>query len=273
MAEEQSNFIPFSYRSQDVRLFVDERGNPWWVLRDVCDVLGLTNPSMAMGALDEDERAKKSLGRQGDTWIISESGLYALIIRSNKPGARPFRKWVTSEVLPALRRSGAYSILEEEDCRPLLKMARQYECIERLFRAVVGIARVAGFRGNQAVVRGNDVVRDKTGRDCLAMIGAGFLNETTSLENYVAARCSLDGEKMIRTVELYADYTEWCNRAQEPALGRNTFASELLKQAGIRKRTHGTERHWYFAGIELKEKAQWKEEPGIGEGYESEREG
>lgn len=84
------------------------KGEPWFVAKDVCEILGHTNPSMAIGLLDEDERGKKSLGRQGEAWVINESGLYALIMRSNKPKAKPFRKWVTSEVLPSIRKFGFY---------------------------------------------------------------------------------------------------------------------------------------------------------------------
>lgn len=84
------------------------KGEPWFVAKDVCEILGHTNPSMAISLLEEDERGKKSLGRQGEAWVVNESGLYALIMRSNKPKAKPFRKWVTSEVLPSIRKFGFY---------------------------------------------------------------------------------------------------------------------------------------------------------------------
>lgn len=83
--------------------------DPWFVAKDICDVLGLSNPTVALNALDQDERSKFLLGRQGETNIINESGLYALIFRSNKPNARKFRKWITSEVLPSIRKTGKYA--------------------------------------------------------------------------------------------------------------------------------------------------------------------
>jgi len=83
-------------------------GQPWWVLADVCKALGLSNPSMIADRLDDDERAKLNLGRQGDTNIITESGLYAVILRSDKPNAKSFRRWITSEVLPSIRKYGGY---------------------------------------------------------------------------------------------------------------------------------------------------------------------
>ncbi len=97
----------FTYNGSEVRT-VQKDGEPWWVLKDVCEVLGLKNPTMIADRLDEDERAKFDLGRQGETNIINESGLYNVILRSDKPEAKPFRKWVTSEVLPAIRKYGAY---------------------------------------------------------------------------------------------------------------------------------------------------------------------
>ena len=81
---------------------------PWFVAKDVCDVLELSNPSVALKNLDEDERTKLNLGRQGNTNLINESGLYALVVRSRKPEAKKFRKWITSEVLPSIRKHGVY---------------------------------------------------------------------------------------------------------------------------------------------------------------------
>ncbi|EKI5916632.1 anti-repressor protein [Escherichia coli] len=97
-------------------------GNPWFVAKDVIKALQLTNPTMSIKSLDDDERAKFNLGRQGETNIISESGLYTLILRCRDavtPGTIPyrFRKWVTGEVLPQIRRTGSYiknSLPQEE---------------------------------------------------------------------------------------------------------------------------------------------------------------
>lgn len=100
-------------------------GEPWFVAKDVCDILGTTNPTMAMEGLEDFERAKFNLGRQGEANIISESGFYTLVLRSRKPIAKPFRIWVTSEVLPSIRKTGKYtatsngkveSMLEDMGC-------------------------------------------------------------------------------------------------------------------------------------------------------------
>ena len=81
----------------------------WFCIKDICDILELTNPTAVAQRLDEDERAKFNLGRQGETNFTNESGLYALIVRSDKKEAKPFRKWITSEVIPAIRKTGNYS--------------------------------------------------------------------------------------------------------------------------------------------------------------------
>jgi|GEM_PF-430552 len=104
----------FSFESSSNIRAVDMHGSPWFVAADVCAALRLSNPTMSLKALDDDERAKLNLGRQGEASIISESGLYTLILRCRDavtPGTIPyrFRKWVTAEVLPAIRKTGQYN--------------------------------------------------------------------------------------------------------------------------------------------------------------------
>lgn len=103
----------FSESKQAIRNLLIETV-PWFVAKDVCDVLGIVNSKDAIKALDEDEVGKSylmdSLGRNQATNIISESGLYALILRSNKPYAKTFRKWITSEVIPQLLKKGYYGV-------------------------------------------------------------------------------------------------------------------------------------------------------------------
>lgn len=81
---------------------------PVFCLSDICKALEISNPTMVAQRLDEDERTKLDLGRAGETNFITESGLYAVILRSDKPNAKKFRKWVTSEVLPSIRKNGGY---------------------------------------------------------------------------------------------------------------------------------------------------------------------
>lgn len=103
-----TNLQTWNYESSEVRT-IQKNGEPWWVLADVCKVLDLSNPSKVADRLEPDEKANFELGlRGGATNCINESGLYAVILRSDKPQAKPFRKWVTNEVLPSIRKHGAY---------------------------------------------------------------------------------------------------------------------------------------------------------------------
>ena len=83
-------------------------GEPWFVAADVCRALDLSNPTIATSRLDEDERAKFNLGRQGDGTIINESGLYSLVLGSRKPEAKTFKRWITHDIIPTIRKTGGY---------------------------------------------------------------------------------------------------------------------------------------------------------------------
>lgn len=101
----------WNYESSEIRT-VQVNGEPWFVLADVCKVLEIARGTKVAERLEEDEVRQTSitdsLGRQQKAYIINESGLYTVILRSDKPQAKPFRKWVTSEVLPSIRKHGAY---------------------------------------------------------------------------------------------------------------------------------------------------------------------
>lgn len=130
-----NTITPFNFHGSDVRVIL-RNGEPWFVASDVCAALGYANTSKAVADhLDEDERmtlttgyghsdtsvsglttGETGVGKRGGARllvIISESGLYALVMRSRKPEARKFAKWVTSEVLPAIRKTGGYGQPEQ----------------------------------------------------------------------------------------------------------------------------------------------------------------
>lgn len=140
----------FQYQGREFRT-IKQDGQPWFILSDVCRVLGLGSPHKVAERLDEDERnlipVTDSLGRSQETTIINESGLYAVILRSDKPEARPFRKWVTAEVLPSIRRAGAYSFPENfypkgrsQIPPPVSPQDRVLELMEELMQARAEIA-------------------------------------------------------------------------------------------------------------------------------------
>ncbi len=108
-----SSIIPFDYQAQQVRTVVIN-GEPWFVAKDVCVILEVGNPSDAVRRLDQDEvdsiEVTDSLGRQQITNIVNEPGLYSLILGSRKPEAKAFKRWITHEVIPAIRKTGSYEL-------------------------------------------------------------------------------------------------------------------------------------------------------------------
>lgn len=102
----------FNYESAAIRT-VSIAGEPWWVAKDICDAIGLTNPTEAVKSVDADDLSRAevidTMGRKQSANIVNESGLYTLILRSEKPEAKAFKKWITSEVLPSIRKTGSYT--------------------------------------------------------------------------------------------------------------------------------------------------------------------
>lgn len=103
----------FSYSGQEVRTQLID-GEPWFVLADLCTVLGLGSPHKVAERISEDDRNQTpvmdSLGRKQSTTIVNESGMYEVIIRSDKPEAKAFRRWLTAEVIPSIRKTGSYGV-------------------------------------------------------------------------------------------------------------------------------------------------------------------
>jgi len=103
-------------------------GEPWFVAKDVCDVLGIANSRDAVARLDEDEKGvgiSDTLGGKQEVSIVNEFGLHQLILRSNKPEAKQFKRWITHEVLPALRKQGYYSMIKDEDLVAIISERRK----------------------------------------------------------------------------------------------------------------------------------------------------
>lgn len=123
-----NDLIPFNYGDHRIRV-VHIDGEPEFVSADVCAVLDHSNPTMAVAGLDEDERGLRNVetpsGMQ-QMVTVTEAGLYALIIRSRKPEAKPFKRWITHEVLPAIRKTGGYGNRELTRLE-LIDIAREAE--------------------------------------------------------------------------------------------------------------------------------------------------
>jgi anti-repressor protein len=97
----------FDFRGQQLRV-VEHDNESWFIAKDVCEILEIQNVTQALNRLEENERSMFNIGRQGKANIVNESGLYELIFASRKPEAKTFKKWVKQEVLPSIRKHGAY---------------------------------------------------------------------------------------------------------------------------------------------------------------------
>lgn len=133
----------FDFHDATVRVLTDEQGDPWFVGKDVAQVLGYSdaNKAVAMHVDNEDkklnDKTSSSFGQRGAT-LINESGLYSLILSSKLPQAREFKRWVTSEVLPQIRRTGGY--IPVIDPSPIVELTRLLERLadtQAHYRAVV----------------------------------------------------------------------------------------------------------------------------------------
>ena len=118
---EKNAIIPFNFDSKTIRVVTGENNEPWFVAADVCEALSIANNRDAVTRLDDDERGVATTDTpsgQQEMTIINESGLYSLILTSRKPEAKKFKKWVTSEVLPSIRKTGSYSVKGSSETLP-----------------------------------------------------------------------------------------------------------------------------------------------------------
>lgn len=108
-----SNYLTvFNFKGRDTRIVKDENNNPWWIAKDVCEILKISKHRDAVQKLDDDERGSlkvDTLGGPQEMITVNEPGLYRLIMRSNKPEAKQFQRWLTHEVLPEIRKTGSYN--------------------------------------------------------------------------------------------------------------------------------------------------------------------
>mgnify|MGYP003563021687 CR=1 FL=1 len=131
-----NNIIPFEYKSNDIRVVTDDTGDPWWVAKDICGV-GLGNTSQALSYLDDDEQTvitddSLTSSRNPNVSIINESGLYSLILRSRKPEAKQFKRWITHDVLPSVRTTGLYAVGSASELDLIIQSAQAMKKIETL---------------------------------------------------------------------------------------------------------------------------------------------
>ncbi len=158
-----TELIPFDFEGRPVRVVTDAQGEPWFVAADVCAVLELPNTTRALARLDPDEQALISIqgiSRGNDQVnVVNEPGLYSLVLGSRKREAKRFKRWVTHEVLPAIRKTGSYTA---PSARPTLPAPTQ-DRVAALLLIGEAVAKVPGVKPGIAMAATLSCIQENTG--------------------------------------------------------------------------------------------------------------
>lgn len=157
------NILPFQFDHHAIRVQIDERGEPWFVAADVCAALEHSNVTQALKRLDDDEQAlisSEGIHRGSDQVnVVNESGLYNLILGSRKPEAKRFKRWVTHEVLPAIRKTGSYAMPGAIAALP----APTQDSVTALLMIGEAVAKVPGVKHGIAMAATLTCIQENTG--------------------------------------------------------------------------------------------------------------
>ena len=155
-----SNIVAFDFESHNVRVVMDENGEPWFVAADICSAMTINTEQTRR--LDEDEKGLRTVqtpGGQQEMVAISESGLYSLILTSRKPEAKRFKRWVTHEVLPSIRKTGSYAAPDSVAALP----APTQDRVHAILLIGEAVAKVPGVKAGIAMAATLTCIHDNTG--------------------------------------------------------------------------------------------------------------
>ncbi|MFM6976912.1 MAG: Bro-N domain-containing protein [Sphingobacteriaceae bacterium] len=183
----------FDYEERQIRTVIDRNGDTLFVAKDVCDALGLSNTSRALERVPLEDKDNITLsndvGRQQRMLVVTESGLYTLIFESQKEEAKKFKKWITGEVLPQLRKTGSYSFNKS---MPL-------DVIEKETGAALRLASMFGLEGNQAKLSAMMAINKYYGVNVQELIGVTHLvsdvQETLLTPTEIGKQIGLSSQK------------------------------------------------------------------------------
>lgn len=157
------NILPFQFDHHAIRVQIDERGEPWFVAADVCAALEHSNVTQALKRLDDDEQAlisSEGIHRGSDQVnVVNESGLYNLILGSRKSEAKRFKRWVTHEVLPSIRKTGSYAMPGAIAALP----APTQDRVTALLMIGEAVAKVPGVKHGIAMAATLTCIQENTG--------------------------------------------------------------------------------------------------------------
>jgi len=218
----------FAFDDSLVRV-IDREGAPWFIARDVCAVLGIKNNRDALEKLDDDEKGVAStdtLGGEQDVLIVTESGLYTLILRSRAattPGspAHRFRKWVTAEVLPALRQTGSYGPAAMLDAAQAASVAEDRIKLDKLHYTLrcfgPAVARDMWFELGLPFV------------PSMAKARASVLPVELGLAEFAEQRLLRRPHVLTAAAVIYNAYRDWAQENDVPPLNESQFGKAMVK--------------------------------------------
>lgn len=259
-----NNLINFEFNSNLVRVFKDEAGNPWWVANDVCRILGLENVSKALTRLDQDEKRDVTGSKVGRNVsklrTINEPGLYSLIFKSRKPEAKAFKRWVTHEVLPSIRKTGRYEMpgvgMMDDDAKKS----------NMIHYSVSGLCQEADkFLGGKAALTAlnyftgmpvDDLMDELEAQKESAQPNAVSKNQVNpTVAAFVNNHCVLAEGAEVRKADFYTAYVDYCKDNNLLCVNNCMFFRSLYQMClffGIIWRRHGDNLVQFISGIRLK---------------------
>ena len=211
-----SQIIPFEFESHALRVNLDAAGQPWFVAADVCAALELPETHKAIARLDDDEKGRNSIptpGGQQEMSVVNESGLYNLVLGSRKPEAKRFKRWITHEVLPSIRKTGSYTSTTSVAALPSPTQDR----VSSLLLIGEAVARVPGVKHGIAMAATLTCIFENTGLSMETMRRAlpandepmAAMNPTKLGQKMGLAARSVNARLAAMGLQLRNDRDEW----------------------------------------------------------------
>lgn len=211
-----SQIIPFEFESHALRVNLDAAGQPWFVAADVCAALELPETHKAIARLDDDEKGRNSIptpGGQQEMSVVNESGLYNLVLGSRKPEAKRFKRWITHEVLPSIRKTGSYTSTTSVAALPSPTQDR----VSSLLLIGEAVARVPGVKHGIAMAATLTCIFENTGLSMETMRRAlpandepmAAMNPTKLGQQMGVAARSVNARMAAMGLQMRNDRDEW----------------------------------------------------------------
>lgn len=252
-----SSLVSFEFEGQSVRSLL-RGGEPWWVAGDVCQCLELANSRKATERLDADERdgvtLSDAMGREQVHTIVNEPGLYTLVLSSRKESARRFKRWLTHEVLPALRREGRYTMAgadaaADEAAVPLGLLDLE---VERLWQSRVGIyLKVYGKTTARWLIEQSPLPHPPVAVAGMTPLAtAGMPDGAGDIALFLGERCAMDAESEVTAEAMFGAFLIWHQANGQGRAPTQTLFGRVLSRLGLQRVK--TYRHVKYLGVRLR---------------------